>query len=81
MTPEFVKACSFDISLLSELDNGTLRVNGFGGLFSRPLGYIAIAVQVEGVLGYDKYQVVLIIPDPTEFGSWVPVTVGTQTIN
>ena len=47
----------------------------------RPLGYIIIRVQVEGVWGYDKDQVALVIPDSTIFGSQVPVTLGTPTIN
>ena len=63
------------------LVNGTMSVNGFGGLFSQPLGYIIIRVQVEGVWGYDEDQVALVIPDPTDFGSQVPVILGTLTIN
>ena len=38
-------------------------------------------VQVVGVWGYDKDQVALVIPDPTDFGSRIPVTLGTPTIN
>ena len=32
VTPEFVGAHSFDVGLLSDLVNGTLNMNGFGGL-------------------------------------------------
>ena len=81
MIPEFVEACSLDVSPLSDLVNDTVRVNGFGGLFSQPLGYIVIRVQVEGVQGYDKDQVALFIPDPTDFCSQVPVTLDTLTFN
>ena len=45
------------------------------------MGNKIIRVQVEGVLGYDKDQVALVIPDSTGFGSQVPVTLGTPTIN
>ena len=38
-------------------------------------------VQVEGVQGYDKDQVALVIPDPADFGSQVPAILGTLTIN
>ena len=48
VTPEFVEACSLDIGPLSDLAHGTLGINGFGGVFSWPLGYIIIRVQVEG---------------------------------
>ena len=81
VTPEFVKACSLDVSPLSDLFNGMMGINGFGGLFSWPLGYIIIRAQVEGVQGYDKDQVALVVPDSTTFGSWVLVTLGTLTIN
>ena len=56
-------------------------MNGFGGLFSQPFGYIIIRVQVGGVRDYDEDQVALVIPDSTIFGSQVLVTVGTLTIN
>ena len=64
-----------------DLGHGTLGINGFGGVFSRPLGYIIIRIQVERVQGYDKDQVVLVVPDSTIFGSQVLVTLGTPTIN
>ena len=70
-----------DICLLSNLVDGMMGINGFGGLFSQPLGYVIVRVQVEGVRGYDKDQVALVIPDSTAFGSQVPVTLGTPTIN
>ena len=73
MTPEFVEAGSLDIGLLSNLVNGTLSMNGFGRLFSQPLGYVIIRIQVEGVWDYNEDQVALIIPDPTSFGSQVPI--------
>ena len=81
MTPEFVRAHSLNIGLLSDLVNGILIVNGFGELFSPPLDYVIIRVQADRVQGYNKDQVALVIPDPTDFGSWVPVILGTLTIN
>ena len=65
---------------LSDLVDSTLKINEFGGLFSKTLGYVIIRVQVEGVKGYNKDQVALVIPDLTAFGSRVPVTLGTPTI-
>ena len=49
VTQEFVKACSLDVSPFSDLVDGTLGINGFGGVFSQPLGNIMISVQVERV--------------------------------
>ena len=51
------------------------------GVFSWPLGYVIIRVQVEGVWGYDEDQVALDVLDSTIFGSPVPVTLGTPNIN
>ena len=45
------------------------------------LGYVIIRVQVEGVKGYKKEQVALVITDSTAFGSRIPVILGTTTIN
>ena len=56
-------------------------MNGFSRLFSQPLGYVIIRVQVEGVWGYDEDQETLVIPDPTNFGFQVLVILGTPTIN
>ena len=58
-----------------------LPQNGFGRLFSLPLGYVILRVQGEGVWGYNKDQVALVISDSTAFGFQVPVTLGTPTIN
>ena len=81
VTPEFVDVHSLDVGPSSDLSNGTLGINGFGGVFSWSLGYIIIRVQVEGVWGYNKDQVALVLPESTGFGSQVPVTLGTPTIN
>ena len=81
VTPEFVEAWSLDVGPLSNLVDGTLSMNSFGRLFSQPLGYIIIRIQVKGVQGYDEDQVALVVPDPTHFGSKVPVILGTPTIN
>ena len=80
VTPEFVKVHSLDVGPLSNLVDHTLKINGFGGLFSWPMGYVIIRVQVEGVRDYDEDQVALVIPDLTAFGL-SPVTLGTPTIN
>ena len=76
-----MEAHPLDVGLLSNLVEGTLSVNGFGGLFSWSLGYIIIWFQVKGVQSYDEDQEVLVVPDLTDFGSWVLVTLGTPTIS
>ena len=68
VTPEFVQVHSLDFGPLSDLANGTLGIEDFGGVFSQPW-VVIIRTQVEGVRGYDKDQVALVIPDSTIFGS------------
>ena len=80
VTPEFVEVHSLDVSSFSNFSNGTLGINGFGGVFSWPLSYIIIRVQVVGVQGYNEDQVALLVPNSTGFGSQALVTLGTPTI-
>ena len=47
----------------------------------RPLGYIIIWVQVDGVQGYDEDQLALVIPDLSNFMAQIPVILGTLTIS
>ena len=47
--PEFIETHSLDVGPLSDLANGTLGINGFGGVFSQFMGYIIIRVHMEGV--------------------------------
>ena len=81
VTPGFIEASSLDAGPLSDLVDGYLGINGFGGIFSQPMGYIIRRAQMEGVWGYDEDQVALVVPDSTIYGSQVLVTLGTLTIN
>ena len=81
LIPEFVDVCSLDVGPLSDLSVGTLGINGFGTVFSWPLGYVIIRIQVEEAWGYNEDQVALVVLDSTGFGSQVLVTLGTPTIN
>ena len=50
-------------------------------MLTQPLGYIIIQVQVDGVQGYDKDQIALIILNLSDFVVRVPVILGTPTIS
>ena len=45
----------------------------------RPLGYIIIWVQVDGVQGYDEDQTAMVIPDLSNFVAQIPVILGSPT--
>ena len=53
---------------------------GLGNAFTRPLAYVVIWVQVDGVQSYDEDQIALIIPDFSNFAMRVPIILGTLTI-
>ena len=53
---------------------------GLGNAYTRPLSYVVIRVQVDGVWGYDEDQIALIIPDFSNFAVRVPIILGTPTI-
>ena len=54
---------------------------GLGNDYTRPLGYIIIWVQVDGVQGYDEDQITLVIPDLSNVVAWILVILGTPTIS
>ena len=39
--------CALDVGPLSDLLGGTMGINGFGGVYTQPLGYVIIRLQVE----------------------------------
>ena len=53
---------------------------GLGNTYTKPLDYVIIQVQVDGVQGYDEDQIALIIPDFSHFVVRVPIILGTPTI-
>ena len=53
---------------------------GLGNAYTRPLGYVVIWAQVDGVWSYDEDQIALVIPDLSNFMTRVPVILGMPTI-
>ena len=54
---------------------------GLGNAYMKPLGYVIILVQVDGVQGYDEGQIALVILDASNFAARDPVILGTPTIS
>ena len=80
ITPRYVKEHSLPVGLITDLMGAKVACVGLGNTYTRPLGYVIIQVQVDGVWGYDKDQIALIIPDFSNFVVRVPVILGTPTI-
>ena len=54
--PNYITDHSLQIGPIADLLGATVACVGLGNAYMRPLGYIIIWVQVDGVQGYDEDQ-------------------------
>ena len=80
ITPKYVKEHSLLVGPITNLMGAKVACIGLGNAYTRPLGYVIIRVQVDGVWGYDEDQIALIILDFSKFAVRVPVILGMPTI-
>ena len=80
ITLRYVKEHSLPVGPITDLMGSKVTCIGLGNAYTRPLGYILILVQVDGVWGYDEDQIALIIPDFSNFATRLPIILGTPTI-
>ena len=78
--PRYVNDHSLQVGLITDLMGSKVTCVGLGNVYTRPLGYVVIQVQVDGVWGHDEDQVALVIPDFSNFATRVPTILGTPTI-
>ena len=69
ITPKYVSDHSLQMGLITDLLGAKVTCVGLGNTYMRPLGYVIIQVQVDGVQGYDKDQIALVIPDLFNFSA------------
>ena len=79
--PKYVSDHSLQMWPITNLLGAKVACIGLGNAYMRPLGYIVIWVQVDGVQGYDEDQIALVIPDFSNFMAQIPVILGTPTIS
>ena len=77
----YVSDHSLQVGPITNLMGSKVTCIGLGNAYTRPLGYIVIQVQVDGVQGYDEDQIALVIPDLSNFVARIPVILGTPTIS
>ena len=80
ITLRYVKEHSLPMGPITDLMGSKVSCMGLGNAYTRLLGYIVIQVQVDGVQGYDKDQIALIMLDFSNFAIRVPIILGTPTI-
>ena len=81
ITPRYVNEHSLQVGPITDLMSSKVACVGLGNTYTRPLGYVVIRVQVDGVWGYNEDQIALVIPDFSNFATRVPVILGTPTIS
>ena len=81
ITPKYVSDHLLQVGLITDLLGAKVTHMGLGNAYTRPLGYIIIWVQVDGVQGYDEDQIAPVIPDLSNFAAWIPVILGTPIIS
>ena len=79
--PRYVSNHSLQVGLITDLVGSKVACMGLGNAYTRPLSYIVIWVQVDGVRGYDKDKIALVILDLSNFVAQVPVILGTPIIS
>ena len=80
ITPRYVSDHSLQVGPSTDLMGFKVACVGLGNAYTRPLGYVVIWVQVDGVQGYDEDKIALVIPDLSNFMAQVLVIPGTPTI-
>ena len=79
--PRYVSDHLLQVEPITNLIGAKVACMGLGNTYTRLLGYAIIWVQVDGVQGYDKDQIALVIPDLSNFAAQIPVILGTPTIS
>ena len=62
ITPKYVSDHQLQMGPITNLLGAKVTCVGLGNAYMRPLGYVIIWVQVDGVQDYDKDQIALVIP-------------------
>ena len=78
--PKYINEHSLQVGPITNLMGSKVTCVGLGNAYTRPLGYVVIWVQVDGVWGYDEDQIALVIPDFSNFATRAPIILGTPTI-
>ena len=76
----YVSNHSLQVRPITDLMGSKVTCVGLGNTYTRPLGYVVIWVQVDGVQGYDKDWIALVILDFSNFAARVPVILGMPTV-
>ena len=78
--PKYVSNHLLQVGPITDLVGSKVANMELGNTYTRPLGYVIIQVQVDGVQSYDEDQIALVILDFSTFVARIPIILGTPTI-
>ena len=81
ITPESMVALGLQMGPLTDLHEGGITINQPFNYEGRPIGYVIMNVQIEGISGYNEDQVTLVACSSAEFAHHIPIILGTPTMN
>ena len=81
ITPECVVALALQMGPLMDLHEGGITIDQPFNYEGRPIGYVIMSVQINGISGYNEDQIVLVAHSSTEFVHHVPIILGTPTMD
>ena len=76
ITPECVVALGLQMGPLMDLWEGGITIDQPFNYEGRPIGYVIMRVQTDGISGYDEHQVALIACSSAKFVHHVPIILG-----
>ena len=79
--PKYMSDNSLQMGLITDLLGAEVTCVGLGNVYTKLLGYVIIWVQVDGLQGYDKDQIALVILDLSSFVAQIPVILEIPTIS
>ena len=81
ITPECVVALGLQMGPLMDLWEGGITIDQPFNYEGRPIGYVIMREQIDGISSYNEDQVALIACSSTEFVHHVPIILGTPTMD
>ena len=81
ITPECMEALGLQMGPLMDLWKGGITIDQPFNYEGRPVGYVIMRVQINGISSYDEDQVTLIAHSSTKFAHHVPIILGTPTMD
>ena len=79
--PKYESDHSLQMGPITDVLGAKVTCVGLGNAYMRPLGYVIIWVQVDGVQSYDEDQIALVILDLSNFVAQIPVILGIPIIS